>query len=159
MIGRRWIMSCLLLLIAFGGAIAFMSTRVSNCGGNSAALGSVQAITSIALVEMMRGEGQAVHFATIDSDNRFLLEMRARNQWIEPARFLVSTEPITGSQQRLIVVCDTPFRNVRERWIGSAPPTHAAGFSDGTCRLISTAEFAALDSRQFVPLDQLFLKR
>lgn len=60
------------------------------------------------------------------------------------------------SAHRVIVVCDKPYRNVPEQWIGSAPPTHAAAFCDGSYGLISPTEFAALDRSTFTFLDELY---
>jgi hypothetical protein len=79
--------------------------------------------------------------------------------WIPSARFLVSTASMSEREsqpRRVIVVCDTPYSNVPRRWIGSAPPAHAAGFSDGSAGLISPAEFAALDRSLFAFLDVLY---
>jgi hypothetical protein len=58
----------------------------------------------------------------------------------------------------LLIVCDCAFRNVPRQLIGSAPPTHAAAFSDGSTRLISTEEFAAIDRSSLVPLDELLAR-
>ncbi len=141
--------------IPFNGTV----TRTSNCGGNSAALSRAHMIAIIAQLGASDAPDHLFRITAANAEQREELNHLARSHWLPGARFLVSTAPITarGAQpRRIIVVCDTPYRNVPQRWIGSAPPTHAAAFSDGSCRLISLKEFTALDRSTFVPLDECF---
>lgn len=78
--------------------------------------------------------------------------------WLPQAHFLVSYAPLVAgsAERRVIIVCDTPYTNVPQHRFFSAPPTHAAGFSDGTTGLITPTEFSALDRKSFVALDELY---
>jgi len=129
----------------------------TNCGGNSAALARVRYIANVAIVGAYGTPDHLIHFEAADDEERELLAHEGRSQWLPHAHFLVSTVPVSKeAAKRVIVMCDTPYRNVPQRWIGSAPPSHAATFSDGSCRLISPAEFAKLDRSAFVALDALY---
>lgn len=142
-----------------GAAMLPLFPQVNNCGGNSAALAQVQVIALVAQFGTLDAPEQGFRFAAPNEEYREQLAGLARNHWLTKARFLVTTAPIFSQEKeprRIIAVCDTPYRNVPERWIGSAPPTHAVAFSDGHEGLIFPAEFAALDRSTFVPLDELY---
>jgi hypothetical protein len=138
----------------------------TNCGGNSAALNEVHGIALAALVYASDAPDHSFRFTTPTARQREELAHYGRTPWCRGARFLVSTAPISEkqfplrrepeAQRRVITVCDTPYTNVPRRRFGSAPPTHAAGYSDGSYGLISLAEFAALDRTTFVPIDELY---
>ena len=58
----------------------------------------------------------------------------------------------------IVAVCNLEFGNVPQPtvWNGyRRTPGHAALLADGTTKVISPAEFAALDLKQFVPLTLL----
>jgi hypothetical protein len=98
-------------------------------------------------------------FADASDEQREQLAMLLRSHWLDSARFLVALQAIQadgGGHCRVIVACDTPYRNVPRPWFGLAPPTHAVAYSDGTSGLISPDEFAALDLSKFVPMDELY---
>ena len=147
-------------LLVFGAVLGpGLSYSITNCGGNSAALAQVQSIALIARAGTFDTPDHSFRFTAVDADQREQLTHYSRTHWLRNARFLVSIDPVLEHEaqpRRIIVVCDTPYRNVPRRWIGSAPPTHAAGFSDGSHGLISTAEFAALDRSKFTPLDKMY---
>jgi hypothetical protein len=131
----------------------------TNCGGNSAALARVQEYAELARLGAAESTEHAFRVEVVTPEQRQRLAELAHYDWIPVARFLVSTAAISDQEsqsKRIIVVCDTPYRNVPQRWIGSAPPTHAAGFSDGSISLISQAEFTALDRSAFKFLDELY---
>jgi hypothetical protein len=150
-----WVLAGFLLVV---GAVAWLVPgHTTNCGGNSAALARVQSYAALAAVSARYASDHQFHIFSPAEEQRTDLAILARSHWLPYAHFLVSTTPVqAGAARRVIVVCDTPFYNVPQRWIGSPPPAHAAGFSDGTAALISPAEFAALDRSQFVALDRLF---
>jgi hypothetical protein len=144
--------------VAIGAAATQMLSYTSNCGGNSAALSNVHTITLIALNGAFEAPDHSFRYTAANAEQRGQLADCAKTHWLPKARFLVSNSPVTELEtqpRRIIVVCDTPYRNVPRQWFGSAPPTHAVGFSDGSHALISTAEFDALDRSAFVPLDEL----
>jgi hypothetical protein len=145
-------------LLAIGVAALFpMPSIKTNCGGNSAAISRVQTIVDLAIVGAYDTPDHSFHFDAANAEERKELTLYARSGWLPRAHFLVSTAPVSKQGiKRIIVVCDTPYRNVPQRWIGSAPPTHAAGFSDGSSGLISAKEFSALDRSAFVALDELY---
>ena len=146
-------------ILAVGAAVFPTLSYTTNCGGNSAALAQVRSIALLALAGTYDAPDHSFRFTAADAGQREQLALYARTHWLRSARFLVSTAPVSEHEappRRIIAVCDTPYRNVPRRWIGSAPPTHAAGFSDGSHGLISPAEFAALDRSTFVALDELY---
>jgi hypothetical protein len=140
-------------------AVAGFSGKTSNCGGNSAALSNVREIALVAYMGIEDAPDHSFCYAATNAEWRDELARTSRARWLPKARFLVSTNLVTEreiKEHRLIAVCDTPYRNVPQKWIGSAPPSHAAGYSDGSCGLISTDEFSALDLSVFKPLDELY---
>jgi hypothetical protein len=148
----------LLGLVVFGAAaMSPWRGMKTNCGGNSAALASVHRIAIAATVRASDPPDHRFHFAAVSGSNRDEFADYAYNHWLPGAHFLVCRTPvIEGEPKRIIVVCDTPYGNVPRRWIGSAPPAHAAAYSDGSYGLISAQEFAAVDRSAFVPLDELY---
>lgn len=142
-------------VVAAGGFFG----KTSNCGGNSAALSNVREIALIACLGIQDSTEKTFCYTTANTKERNELARTSRTHWLPRARFLVSTNLVSEretKEHRLIAVCDTPFRNVPQKWIGRAPPAHAAGYSDGSCGLISTEEFSALDLSTFKPLDELY---
>lgn len=145
-------------ILLIGVALLADFGYTTNCGGNSAALGRVEHLALLALGSYQDAPDRTFRFAVVDSLLPDQLFVYRRSDWLPRARFLVSTAPISerdAKERRLIVVCDTPYRNVPRRWIGSPPPTHAAGYADGSYGLISPADFAALDRSTFTPADAL----
>jgi hypothetical protein len=145
------------ILLALGAGV--FSHYSTNCGGNSAALVQVTEIAIVARLGTFDTPDHSFRFSTANAEQREQLSYLSRTHWLHGARFLVSTAPVSKHEaepRRIIVVCDTPYRNVPRQWIGSAPPTHAVSFADGSKGLISVAEFAALDHSALVPLDELY---
>lgn len=152
----RWLLS----VLPFGlAAVLWIPVSSStHCGGNSAALSRVQIIALIVREGSFDPVDHSFHFADEEDGLRGQLAFYSRSHWLPEAHFLVSTAPVSEHEtppHRIVAVCDTPYRNVPERWIGSAAPAHAAAFADGSSGLISPAEFAALDRSTFVPLDEI----
>jgi hypothetical protein len=150
----------LMATLAIGALSALpLFARASNCGGNSAALYRVRVYVLTARVCAMDNPDHTFRVMTVTPEQRKELADLAHDHWIPSARFLVSTAPLSDDRSqspRIIIVCDTPYNNVPRRWIGSAPPAHAAGFSDGSVQLISPIQFAALDKSAFSFLDELY---
>ena len=150
------------LFLAIGAVVISAVVPLSsgtNCGGNSAALARVHQYAVLARMGAMDSPDHIFRVGTVAPEQRKQLAEFAHYFWIPRARFLLSTAPLSEQEpqsRRVIVVCDTPYSNVPRRWIGSAPPAHAAGFSDGSLALISPAEFAALDRSSFKFLDELY---
>ena len=114
----------------------------TNCGGNSEALAAVQEYVLCATLD---AEGNPTAIS-----EGYLTQARQHLERHPRGGFLISTEPLSREDidsPRLLVVCDKSYRNVPRYipWFDIAPATHAAGYSDGSTRLISPAEFAALD--------------
>jgi hypothetical protein len=145
-------------LLAIGAAGIPTFTYTTNCGGNSAALTTVRTYVALARVEAMDSPVHAFHVTSATPQQREQLAQLPGKFWLRRAHFLVSTVPVAAesTERRVIIVCDTPYTNVPRRWLGSAPPVHAAGFSDGSTGLISTTEFAALNRTSFVALNDLY---
>jgi hypothetical protein len=156
----RWTLrTALLWIAAFAVLLAFlaeMPNSGSNCGGNTAAIWNVRQYCLIVEMAAASRPDHRFAIAAATPQEREDLAAVARGPWTGGARYLVSTQPYqagASGPRRLIIVCDTPFRNVPRRLIPS-PPTHAAAYSDGTVALISVSEYAALDHSVLVPLDQ-----
>ena len=135
-----------------------LGSRGSNCGGNNAALSDLRSYLIVARLAAEEDPNHRFLVTEATPDQRATLAQIASDSWLGTARLLVSTRPIFASPtgpRRVVAVCDRPFTNVPRPWIGTAPPAHAVAFSDGTTRLISPAEFAPLDLREFVPLMDL----
>jgi hypothetical protein len=147
------------VLVLSAAIVLPLFQRASNCGGNTAALSHVGHYVLVARAHVTDSPDRKFLVTMVSSEQRKTLVDLGRNHWIPNARFLVSTAPLVeqGIQpRRIVIVCDTPYRNVPRRWFGSAPPAHAAGFADGSTCLISSVEFAALDRSEFALLDELF---
>ena len=156
----RWTLRTVLLWIAaFAVLLAILTdlpNSASNCGGNSAAIWNVRQYFLIVEMAAARRPDHRFAIASATREEREELAAVARFSGAGRARFLASTQPYQAGApgpRRLIMVCDTPYRNVPRRLIPSSP-THAAAFSDGSVALISVSEYAALDRSVLVPLDQ-----
>ncbi len=133
-------------------------TQSSNCGGNSAALSNVRQYVLFVQNAAIESPEHRFCVASATPEQREQLADLASNLWVGNAHYLVSTSPYKGPSagpRRVLMVCDTPFRNVPRSYWMPPPPTHAASFSDGTTGLISVAEFQSLDRSTFKPLDEL----
>lgn len=128
----------------------------SNCGGNSEALSDVK---WYALFLQWAAETRPDHeFSIASATPSQLGELRSLAIGPAGARYLVSPQPYRHphtDQKRVVIVCDRAFTNVPRRLFGRAPPTHAVAYSDGTCGLISMADFKKLDRSELVPLTEL----
>ena len=147
--------------IAAGAALLPLWTTSSNCGGNSAALAAVNCYVNMTVAEAMDAADQKFSVTAATSDQRRQISNLPGANWVRRAHFLVSTVPFVPRSEeprRVVIVCDTPYTNVPQRRFFESPPTHAAGFSDGTFGLISPKEFAALDRSAFIAIDKLFPK-
>jgi hypothetical protein len=159
---RKRLLLIVVLVAIFAIGMTFvlpLFARASNCGGNSAALFNVRMYVLLARTGAMDTPEHTFRVMTVTPEQRKELADVAHDHWIPNARFLVSTAPLSEERsqlRRIIVVCDTPYSNVPRRWIGSASPAHAAGFSDGSAELISPTQFAALDRSSFAFLDELY---
>ncbi|HVX61889.1 MAG TPA: hypothetical protein VHC19_14835, partial [Pirellulales bacterium] len=127
------------VLVLLGIALA-PRFQASNCGGNTAALHDVKWYSLIVQLAAEENPGHEFRIDHITPKQQEELAQIANDFWVSGARFLVSTRPYrlqSTAPPRLLIVCDQPFRNVPRRLIGSAPPMHAAAFSDGSRRLLS----------------------
>ena len=147
--------------IALGVAMLPMWSTSSNCGGNSAALAAVNSYVTMTVAETMDTPNQPFSVTAAIPEQRRQISNLPGADWVRRAHFLVSTVPFvprSSEPRRVVIVCDTPYTNVPQRRFFESPPTHAAGFSDGTVGLISPKEFAALDPSAFIAIDKLFPK-
>ncbi len=160
----RWKLRTAILLIVsiavlMGVFVAIAPTfQGSNCGGNSAALNDVRMYSIIVRGAAAESPDHQFDIASATAEQRDWLSQIADDFWIRPGRFLVSPQPYRiqpSGLREVIIVCDTPYRNIPRRILCSAPPTHAAAFSDGTIGLISVAEFESLDHDSLTPLNEL----
>jgi hypothetical protein len=151
----------LAVVVVLAGVVAVLLpllARPSNCGGNSAALNDVKLYVLMVELGINDTVDRTFRVTALTGDQRDELSRVVRDHWIRGARFLVSTNPVHEADlksRRILIVCDTPFQNVPQRRFGSAPPTYAVGYSDGTKGLLGVGEFAALDFTTFRFLDEL----
>ena len=146
-------------LLACGVASLPLLTHTTNCGGNCAARANCAIVAASLAIEPSRHPDGTISFLDPSPELRRSLPGLARQSWLPDARFLVLAEPFYSrtSLPRLVVyVCDRPYSNVPECLLFSAPPTHAAVYSDGSMALISTSDFAALDFSRFRDLKELY---
>jgi hypothetical protein len=145
------------LIVAVAVSLSPLNELKTNCGGNSAALANVHSIAIAAVVGASKAPHHRFNFAAVNDNGREEFARLAYNHWLPGTHFLVSRIPVTQREpKRIVVVCDTPYHNLPRLWLGSAPPAHAAGYSDGSYGLISTKAFAAIDKSAFVALDELY---
>jgi hypothetical protein len=152
---RQILLISIVLACIATGVLFPTQPRFIDCGGNVAALSNVQNLTLIAVQEASSSPSRSFQFVPPPDRWRDILSGLAQPSGARDGKFLVTKTPVTDRDNlhpRLIVVCDTPYRNVPKRRFGLAPPAHAAGYSDGTVRLISTEEFAALPRNEFINL-------
>lgn len=150
-----WLAAAVILLVLTG--LLIPASRSSNCGGNSAALNDVRIYALIAR-QAPEGPDSPFVFEDLTHEEQSWLRRMLDDFWLNGAGFLVDPRPdrlAPAEPKRLLIVCDRAFRNVPRNWIGSAPPTHAAAFADGSTALISEAEFAVIDRSVLVPLRDL----
>jgi hypothetical protein len=153
-----------LLIVTGAGVLAIAAALIdgalqpTNCGGNSAALANVRQY--MLFVQQAALANPEHHFCVTSAtpEQREQLADLASDIWVGGARYLVSTSPYgvpLHGPRTVLMVCDTPFRNVPRSTLMPPPPTHAASFSDGTTGLISVTEFNSLDRSTLKPLDEL----
>ena len=133
--------------------VSWWRMRTSNCGGNSAALTDARLYTII--MQMAAEENAAGEFRITSATPNQRKQLATIAQ--EDAHFLVSTQPyrLDSGPRRIVIVCHRPYTNVPRRPFGTAPPTHAVGYSDGSTALLTTTEFAALDRSSLTPLNEI----
>ncbi len=144
-------------MVAFGGMLIPGLAR-SNCGGNSASLSRCSSL------------GGSLRLWFADHPDGF---DTSRHGWAElemqPSQFTGwGSAPENYQLKRqissfpggsgIVGVCNISFDNVPQPTIWNGyrrTPGHAALLADGTTKVISPAEFAALDLKQFVPLSSM----
>jgi hypothetical protein len=157
----RWTLRISLFSIAAIAVVLAILTILtpagSNCGGNSAALSNARMYFAIVNMAATRRPDHQFAITSATPEEREELAEVAKEFWTRGAHYLVSIMPYHEGElgpPRLIIVCDTPYTNIPYR-LAPSPPTHAAGYSDGSVALLSAAEYAAIDHSMLVPLDQL----
>jgi hypothetical protein len=127
----RFRLRTLLILVGIGPPLLagawFIPFRgfASNCGGNNAAISTVQLCVEMMLVAAMQSPSQEFQLLSASP------QQRAELASIGPAEILVSTAPLRvdpAEPRRVVVVCKQPFTNVPQYLFHRAPPTHAAAF-------------------------------
>ena len=158
--GFSWALGILAVIgIALGAMLLPVWTTPSNCGGNSAALAAVNSYVTVTVVAAMDNPDRTFNPKAMTPEWRTQISHLPGADWVRHAHFLVSTVsfvPRSTEPRRVVIVCDTPYTNVPRQRFFRSPPTHAAGFSDGTTGLISPKVFAALDRSTFVAIDELY---
>jgi hypothetical protein len=148
----------LLGVLLVAGAVFPLLTYTTNCGGNSAALAAVGCYARMANFDAKENPAHTFNILTVIQEHREEVSLLPGRSWLRRAHLLVSTTPLTSDRtqpRRVTIVCDTPYNNVPEHRLRTAPFTHAAGFSDGSAALITRVEFASLDISSFVDLDAI----
>jgi len=130
--------------------------RVSNCGGNSAALSNCRFYAQGMLIIADNDSSQVFNIMQASGKER-MLEMAADTGWIGDGEYLVRTGDIAigENEDTVVIVCSKPFTNVPRRTWRSNPPMHAAGLANGSAVLISLEEFSKLDLNHFAPVATL----
>jgi len=127
-------------------------TRVSNCGGNSAALAYVGGFSRMLFLDIHDQNIESpIPFTTVIprekwSQNYFSFGWGVESYWVRKVVDPGSPDPV--------IVCAQEFGNVPRPGIGNfykRNPGHAAGYLNGKSRIISPAEYEALN------LDAYFL--
>jgi hypothetical protein len=159
----RYRLRTLMMVLALGPPMLGMlcswhRINGTNCGGNNAALNDVR--NYAVFIQRAADENTNGEFLISAATTRQCKQLAeiAHDPWLRGGQLLVSTKPYrsTASEpRRIVAVCDGAFANVPRRVFGEAPPTHAAGFSDGSTSLLTANEFDALDRSSFISLNEI----
>ncbi|HWY76424.1 MAG TPA: hypothetical protein VN281_12440 [Verrucomicrobiae bacterium] len=135
---------------------AFMPA--TNCGGNSAALSACKGILlSFRIASGDHGD-KPVSIADLNRADRENFRFIAGLSWLPDSKILVTSGPVlVGEMQskEIVAVCNHPFDNVPQRFLGKAPMSHAVAYTDGSTGLISVDEFARLDLKGFLDVKSI----
>jgi len=150
--------AAVLSLVLIGGLVVLpllARARVSNCGGNSAALSACRSVVfSFQVIALDRG-GKLISVADLNERERENFCMPPGVSWLHGSSILVTPSPVRiapGTYKEIIAVCDTAFDNIPQRLIGRPPMSHAVAYSDGSVGLISVKEFRRSDFIRFIDL-------
>ncbi|MEK6705223.1 MAG: hypothetical protein AABZ06_05495 [Bdellovibrionota bacterium] len=160
MLTRKRLLICSALLFIAGACVLILPAmhRVSNCGGNSAALSACNSYAQILAHWEATHNGKRFSLSKVDPEFKRYLSDLPGADWVRSARLLAKTEDVTidvFGPKRVIIVCDTAYDNVPQRYIGKAPMTHAVGYSNGQAGFITPEEYLKLDLSSFIDLQPL----
>ena len=144
--------------ILLGALLLPILSRESNCGGNSASLSRCSFLNGylqLWFAERSDGFDVAKHgWKELEMDTRSFFGWGSA-----PENYLLKKQIASfPGGSGIVAVCNLEFGNVPQPTIWNGyrrTPGHAALLADGTTKVISPAEFAALDLKQFVPLSSL----
>lgn len=159
-LSRNWKIAAGVLLgpILLGALVLPLLSRESNCGGNSASLSRCTSLRFYLrewFAEHPNGFDAAIHDWT-----ELKMDTRGFSGWgSAPENYLLKRQIVSfPGGSGIVAVCNLEFDNVPQPTIWNGyrrTPGHAALLADGTTKIITPAEFAALDLKQFVPLSSL----
>ncbi len=154
----RWLLRFLWILTLGVSVVGFLLPAAphTNCSGNTEALFLVGCCGSRLL---KNAEARPDHlFSLVGATTAERSDPADHGEFsMSKGRILVTTAPIEAryrSPRTILAVCDRPFTYV-PRLDRRSPPAHAVAYSDGSCGLISVAEYSTLDLGSYIPVDQL----
>jgi hypothetical protein len=160
MMRRQFIVTVMLgtiILFAVAGIVLPLFQH-TNCGGNSAALARCNSYSLIARVNA-QDHGPIVDVSRFEKSDREQIASLANDCWLAGSKLLIRKSTDFSKKERMIIaVCDTPYSNVPQPTVWNLyrkTPAHAVGYSDGTTRLISPAEFRDLHFEDFIDASTL----
>jgi hypothetical protein len=140
-------------VVLAGMIVLFAHARVSNCGGNSAAL-SACAVSMMELDMAADAIGQFTNINQLPEEERIAFVRDSQSLWNPGAKTLVRTNiNLKGVSKQILLVCDTPFNNVPQPTIWNGfrhNPAHAVGYSDGSTGLITPEQFKEINLSEFI---------
>ena len=157
------------ILIAIGISFAIvlfvfvtpsLMSRVSNCGGNSAALVACRgAMGCLRLIYSNNGD-KPIRISGLNKDEIQLLEIPKNTmRWIDSAELYIFAGEIDflikSNNKHIIVVCDKAYDNVPRKVFCRAPERHAVGYSDGSTGLISKMDFKNMNLGNYINLQEI----
>lgn len=157
---RRERMKKTLTIVLALGLVAFITipalTKMTNCGGNSAALSYTRkiAFAAIAMGYEKLQESESITAATLLKDEEFQSAITfgwgIRSYWLKEVIELNASEPI--------VICGELFSNVPRpalKNLFSRNPGYAAAYPSGEARILQVSEFNRIDFSAYRFISQM----
>jgi hypothetical protein len=142
-------------VVAFGTFLP-MTSRRTNCGGNSAAMAACSDVgAALAWITSERGTN-TLHLATLSEAERKEFKSIAGLSWLGNATVLINPRvDFDSTNDVVLAICNRAYRNVPQKLIGQAPPTHAALIHNRGVVLLPVEEFNRLNLDGFVNVREL----
>jgi hypothetical protein len=155
---RKWtaIAAISLFVVVVLGGLMPLASKSSNCSGNSAAMAACGSIDTALSIVASERKANSIDLSTLTVSEREVFGQIAGLRWLGDAKVLVKLRlDFDSTNEVVLAVCNQAFRNVPQKLIGQAPPTHAALIQNRGVVLLPVDEFHHLDLPGFVDVRSL----